>query len=1316
MFISYRKYEIVRVALAAALIAGIFHVRPAKAETVDFGWVQGGGGTNLDYGTAIALDNGGNVYATGFVNNGPGNEDGFLQKWDASGNHIWSKFVAGPAHDTDHDVALDGEGNVYVAGAYSNTVEFDPGNSAADLTSEGLTDIFVIKYDADGNFIWVKSVGGISSDGGYGITADESGNVYVTGIYVNTVDFDPGVGISTLTSAGFADVFVLKLDSEGNFLWAKSMGGPGSDYSFDVAVDGNGNIFTTGYFNDTADFDPGTGTSNLTSQGQGDLFISKLDSSGDFVWAQRMGGSSFDAGIEIAVDGLGNMYTVGYLDVGRSHDVFLGKLDGNGNLLWAHVVGGESYDTGYGIALDASGNVYYTGDFSGTVDFDPGAGTSSLTSTGASDIFISKLDSDGNFVWAKNLGGTSADSGDGIVVHDSGSLYIVGTFSDTVDFDPGAGTSTLTSAGSLDVFIARLNLTPQVHYVKWNATGANDGSSWADAYTDLQSALAAASNGDEIWVAAGTYKPTPTIDRSISFVLKNGVAVYGGFAGTETAHTQRDYETNLTILSGDIGVQDDNSDNSYHVLVGSNTNNSATLDGFTVTAGNAFGLVSPDLNGGGINNHGNITIVNSTITQNQAVQGGGVYNTGFLTIANSSFTDNTALDDGGAIGSSGDNPSIRITESDFTSNHAERDGGAVSVQDGNLIVQASTFANNTADSFGGSISIEQGGSHIFQDNTFLNNSAQSGGALRLESVEQPVFIRENLFSNNHADYHGGAIFEVFASSLASFRIENNTFHANHATDAGAVSVNDQASIINNTFSDNSAVAMGASLYMGQSADVVVWNNIFANGIGTQECYFHNSGFNSLSGGHNLVEDGSPTCLPTLTGDPMLDSLADNGGSTETMALGAGSPAIDSGDDTNCPATDQRGVTRPQGSHCDVGAYEYDGLESVVKVVLGTSEVDSYVLAPQESIRDSYAGINNGPVKIVNTHGVSITAAERVIYKVNGVNTSLSEMMGLPASQLDNTYWLPWYNNVDLDTQLRFANVTDQPATVTVTIGGVPQTPINLAGGESTRKSFPGINAGPVKIESTQNIVAAERVIYNINNIPTSFSEMMALPEKQLDTTYWLPWYNNVDLDTQLRIANVSNLDATITVTIGGVPQTPFPLAAGQSTRISYPTVNAGPVKIESTQNIVAAERVIYKINNIPTSFSEMMALPANQLNKTYWLPWYNNVDLDTQLRIANVSNTDATVTVTIGSVQQTPFALAAGQSTRISYPSVNSGPVKIESTQNIVVAERVIYKINNIPTSFSEMMALPNGLLDFTYWFPWYNNVDLDTQLRFGIP
>jgi hypothetical protein len=131
-----------------------------------------------------------------------------------------------------------------------------------------------------------------------------------------------------------------------------------------------------------------------------------------------------------------------------------------------------------------------------------------------------------------------------------------------------------------------------------------------------------------------------------------------------------------------------------------------------------------------------------------------------------------------------------------------------------------------------------------------------------------------------------------------------------------------------------------------------------------------------------------------------------------------------------------------------------------------------------------------------------------------------------------------------------------------------------------------------------------------------------------------------------------------------------------------------------------------------------MALPDNQLDTVYWLPWYNNVGLDTQLRIGNVSASPANVHVYIGGNEMdgSPFPLLAGESVRKSFPGIDAGPVQIVSDQNIVVAGRLIYKVDNLPTSFSEMMGLPDPLLNATFWFPWYNNTGLDTQLRFGVP
>jgi hypothetical protein len=501
-----------------------------------------------------------------------------------------------------------------------------------------------------------------------------------------------------------------------------------------------------------------------------------------------------------------------------------------------------------------------------------------------------------------------------------------------------------------------------------------------------------------------------------------------------------------------------------------------------------------------------------------------------------------------------------------------------------------------------------------------------------------------------------------------------------------------------------------------------------------------------------VDDGnsglnySVTFVPVTTGVINKASLTVNAGN-QTMFVGAADTAFPPSSYTGLMGSDTSAdldvapTCTVSGPHSTVGVYtlacsggsdsnyNFSYVNGTLTVayahinvnINGIQQGAGYDLVVGASKRQSFT-INNGPVKIYSPNNAKIVAAERVVDKVSGTPMGFSEMMGLPNGQLDQRYWLPWYNNVDLDTQLRFGNVSSTQAIVHVKIGGqeVAGSPFTLAVGASTRKTFTGINNGPVEIYSDQNIVAAERVIYKVDNTNTSFSEMMGLPNSQLTSTYWLPWYNNVDLDTQLRFANVSSSPADVHVKINGqeVAGSPFALAPGASTRKSFTGVNSGPVQIISDQNIVAAERVIYKVNGVGTSFSEMMALPSNQLDKTYWLPWYNNVDLDTQLRFGNVSSNTATVHIYIGGVEMagSPFALIAGQSTRISFAGINNGPVKIVSDQNIIAAERVIYKFNGSGISFSELMALPNSQLDTTYWLPWYNNIDLDTQLRFGVP
>lgn len=344
----------------------------------------------------------------------------------------WAKSFGGTASDEGQSISIDALGNVYTTGSFQGTVDFDPGTGISNITSEGGNDIFVQKMDAEGKFIWVKSFAGASSNQSLCNSVDASGNVYTIGYFGGTVDFDPGLGTLNLTSNGSNDVFVQKLNASGEFQWAKSFGGTNSNIAYSVTVDAAGNVYTLGTFQGTVDLDPSIQSATITSKGLTDIFVQKLNTSGEFQWAKSFGSTNVDRGFSITVDLLGNIYTTGYfsgitdfdpgvetttLNPNGLSDVFVHKMDAAGNFQWVKnfgVMSSESF--GYSITVDASGNTYTTGRFLGTVDFDPGVETYNLTSAGSDDVFVQKIDASGNFLWARSFGGTSSDEGRSIAV------------------------------------------------------------------------------------------------------------------------------------------------------------------------------------------------------------------------------------------------------------------------------------------------------------------------------------------------------------------------------------------------------------------------------------------------------------------------------------------------------------------------------------------------------------------------------------------------------------------------------------------------------------------------------------------------------------------------------------------------------------------------------------------------------------------------------------------------------------------------------------------------------------------------------------
>lgn len=320
-------------------------------------------------------------------------------------------------------------------------------------------------------FSWADQIGGTGYDLVNNACTDNLGNVYATGVFRNTVDFDPGSGTTNLTSGGVQDVFVTKVDGFGQLVWAVRVGGTGIDMGNEIAVDAYGYIYVAGSFEGTVDFDPGSGTANLTSQTAASSFILKLSPTGGYVWAKTIGsnlGTSAE-GLSVSASGVvhlgGNFSGTADLNPGAGTqtaitvgnvDLYLVELDSSGSFNWGIAFGSTGLDGVAAVAEDVNGDIAMTGYFAGTCDFDPSGSTANLTSTGM-DCYVAKYSSSGSYIWAKKLGGGGTDGGADIIMDFSGNVYTTGYFDGTADFDPGAGTVTFTAGtGISDAFVSCL--------------------------------------------------------------------------------------------------------------------------------------------------------------------------------------------------------------------------------------------------------------------------------------------------------------------------------------------------------------------------------------------------------------------------------------------------------------------------------------------------------------------------------------------------------------------------------------------------------------------------------------------------------------------------------------------------------------------------------------------------------------------------------------------------------------------------------------------------------------------------------------------
>jgi len=375
--------------------------------------------------------------------------------------HIWSKVFGGDKVVRSYSMSLDKSSNVYIVG-YFNSSTIDFGGGA--LANAGGDDIFLAKFDSNGNHLWSKRFGGSDGDYSYSVSTDSLGNVYISGYFSSSsIDFGRGA----LGNAGGNDIFLAKFDSNGDNLWSKRFGGSNNDYNYSVSVDSSNNVYITGYYiSSSIDFGGGA----LTKDAGYNIYLAKFDSNGNHIWSKRINGTSSGEISSVSVDSSNNVYITGsfigshiylggnILDNAGGDDVYIAKFDSNGNHKWSKTFGGTSNDRGYFLSLDNSNNVYLTGHFSSsTIDFGGGA----LTNSGYYDTYLAKFDSDGNHKWSKKFGGSDNDYGYSVSADSSGNVYLSGSFqSPTISF----GKITLTNAGGdcgigtcTDIFLAKID-------------------------------------------------------------------------------------------------------------------------------------------------------------------------------------------------------------------------------------------------------------------------------------------------------------------------------------------------------------------------------------------------------------------------------------------------------------------------------------------------------------------------------------------------------------------------------------------------------------------------------------------------------------------------------------------------------------------------------------------------------------------------------------------------------------------------------------------------------------------------------------------
>ena len=455
-----------------------------------FEWALNTGGETVeDRPSRLAIDGLGNIYTVGefesnvdfdpsdetFLLAPAGPKAAFLTKTTSEGEFIFAKMFTGfGGYSSIQSIKIDQDNNIYVIGTFAGTIDFDPSEDVVNLTSS-YADIFVLKLNSDGNFLFVRQFGGLNHDYGHDLLVDDSQKIYVLATFKGSADFDPSESIYNLTSNGDRDIAITKLDETGEFIYCKQIGGAGSDFSPSISKDSFNNIYIFGSFENSVDFDPGEEVYELNALYQGG-FILKLNEAGEFVFAKKIDGGNVQAQ-QMKLDNLDNIIIIGHFqgvvdfnpeaetfyltstEVYPFGSPFIAKYNKDGVIDFAITFDASLVFLLNSMTIDENENIIITGALADSVDFNPGPEENYLihpyeTWEDGQSVFICKLDGGGNFLSVQ--GQTGISEGITIVSDPFNNLYLAGTFSNTIDFDASDDIFELSPSGPVSMFLLKL--------------------------------------------------------------------------------------------------------------------------------------------------------------------------------------------------------------------------------------------------------------------------------------------------------------------------------------------------------------------------------------------------------------------------------------------------------------------------------------------------------------------------------------------------------------------------------------------------------------------------------------------------------------------------------------------------------------------------------------------------------------------------------------------------------------------------------------------------------------------------------------------